>query len=302
MGVEIQQRAASRNQSPSSRFEPPRMAIAVTCPSCKAKFTVSDKFAGKQGPCPKCKAPITIPKAEAAAAEPGAAKTAAPAAKAGPATAAKPGAPTAKSGAAAGKPGPAPAASKPAAAPAPEIVVHEPEPVGPKSASGRSVTKPLTRRETQFKWIPALAIAGAVLATLAAAWFLKAQLKDQLWLRGVGLLLISPVIALAGYSFLRDDELEPYRGRSLWIRASLCGLAYAALWGVFLLVPADATAEAWGWILVGPPFFLVGAAAAFATLDLDFGNAFFHYCFYVLTTLLLGAAAGLAMPWAAVAS
>jgi hypothetical protein len=291
------------------------MAIAVTCPSCKAKFTVSDKFAGKQGPCPKCKAPITIPKAEAAAAEPGAAKTAAPAAKSGPATAAKPGAPAAKSGAAAaksgapaakpgaaaGKPAPAAAASKPAAAPAPEIVIHEPEPVGPKSASGRSVTKPLTRRETQFKWIPALAIAGAVLATLTAAWFLKAQLKDQLWLRGVGLLLISPVIAVAGYSFLRDDELEPYRGRSLWIRASLCGLAYLVLWGVFLLVPADATAEAWGWILVGPPFFLVGAAAAFATLDLDFGNAFFHYCFYVLTTLLLGAAAGLAMPWAAVA-
>ena len=279
------------------------MAIAVTCPSCKAKFTVSDKFAGKQGPCPKCKAPITIPKAEAAASEPAVAKPPAPVAKPG-APAAKPGVPVAKSGAAAGKPGPAPAASQPAAAPAPEIVVHEPEPAGPKGASGRSVTKPLTRRETTFRWVPAIMIAGAVLVSLAAARLLGPQLQkpEFVWLRGIGLLLISPAIAVAGYSFLRDDELEPYRGRSLWIRASLCGFVYAALWGVFLFVPADATAEAWGWILVGPPFFLVGAGVAFATLDLDFGNAFFHYCFYVLLTLLLGAAAGLAMPWAAVAS
>lgn len=40
------------------------MPISVVCPSCKARFNVSDKFAGKQGPCPKCKAKITIPKLE----------------------------------------------------------------------------------------------------------------------------------------------------------------------------------------------------------------------------------------------
>lgn len=265
------------------------MAIAVTCPSCKAKFSVSDKFAGKQGPCPKCKATITIPKPETKPAEPGTAKVGAPAGAPG-ATAGKAGA-TAAGATAAG-------ASKPA--PAPEIVIHEPEPIGPKSASGRSVTKPILRRETNFRWVPALMIAGAVLVALAASWILRGQLNELLWLRGVGLLLVSPAIVAAGYSFLRDDELEPYRGRSLWLRASLCGLVYLALWGVFLFVPAEATSEAWGWIIVGPPFFLVGAGAAFATLDLDFGNAFFHYCFYVLATLLLGAAAGLTMPWAVV--
>jgi len=39
------------------------MAIQVLCGSCKATFTVSDKFAGQTGPCPKCKAPIKIPDA-----------------------------------------------------------------------------------------------------------------------------------------------------------------------------------------------------------------------------------------------
>jgi hypothetical protein len=275
------------------------MPIAVTCPSCKAKFTVSEKFAGKQGPCPKCKAPITIPKAEAKPGAPSTAKTAAPAAKPGspaakPAATVKPGAPGAKGA------GPTPA--KPAPAPAPEVVIHEPEAGGPKNVSGRPTTKPLARRETRFEWVPALMISGSVFVSLAAAWILRGQLEKLVWLRGAGLLLLSPPIAVAGYSFLRDDELEPYRGRWLWIRASICGLVYLAMWGAYLLVPADATAEAWGWIIVGPPFFLVGAGAAYATLDLDFGNAFFHYCFYLLLTLLLGAAAGLAMPWAGISS
>src|SRR5262245_36585905 len=37
------------------------MAIDVTCPGCKTRFQVSDKFAGKQGPCPKCKGIIKVP-------------------------------------------------------------------------------------------------------------------------------------------------------------------------------------------------------------------------------------------------
>jgi hypothetical protein len=37
------------------------MTIAVTCPSCLKRFSVSDKFAGKSGPCPSCKKTIKIP-------------------------------------------------------------------------------------------------------------------------------------------------------------------------------------------------------------------------------------------------
>ena len=37
------------------------MAIAVICPGCNSRFSVSDQFAGQTGPCPKCKKPIKIP-------------------------------------------------------------------------------------------------------------------------------------------------------------------------------------------------------------------------------------------------
>jgi len=37
------------------------MPIQVLCSACKARFSVSDQFAGRTGPCPKCKQPIKIP-------------------------------------------------------------------------------------------------------------------------------------------------------------------------------------------------------------------------------------------------
>lgn len=37
------------------------MPIAVTCPKCLTRFSVSEKFAGKKGPCPKCKSELTVP-------------------------------------------------------------------------------------------------------------------------------------------------------------------------------------------------------------------------------------------------
>ncbi len=42
------------------------MPISVVCPGCKARFSVSEKFAGKKGPCPKCKTVVTVPDAPAA--------------------------------------------------------------------------------------------------------------------------------------------------------------------------------------------------------------------------------------------
>jgi hypothetical protein len=37
------------------------MSILVVCSGCRARFQVSDQYAGKSGPCPKCKALIQIP-------------------------------------------------------------------------------------------------------------------------------------------------------------------------------------------------------------------------------------------------
>ncbi|HEV3138116.1 MAG TPA: hypothetical protein VGZ26_09430 [Pirellulales bacterium] len=227
------------------------MPISVMCPGCKARFSVSEKFAGKKGACPKCKAVITVPDA-----------------------------------------------------PAEEIKVHEPEQYasGGKDSKGRPAAKPILRDETRLKPVAIAAIVGSAIVVFAIAFALRAvDNKSKLPFIVVGLLIVSPPLAMAGYTFLRDDELlEPYQGKSLVIRASLCSLAYAALWGAYSPLPAYGiiTGEAWQWLFVAPVFIGTGAAAAYACLDLDFGSGAMHYCFYLLVTLLLRFAIGLPPLWA----
>ena len=186
------------------------------------------------------------------------------------------------------------------AAPVEEVKVHVPEQFasGGKDSKGRAVSKPILRKEMKVKPLAAGGIAVAVIVAFAVAFACRGMANKLAIIVG-GLLLISPPLAAAGYTFLREDELEPYRGRSLWIRATVCGLAYMALWGLFTPLPAYGilTGEAWQWVFVAPVFVSIGAAVAWGTLDLDFGSAAMHYAFYVLVTILLRAALGLPHLW-----
>ena len=110
--------------------------------------------------------------------------------------------------------------------------------------------------------------------------------------------MVSPLLAIAGYSFLRDDELAAYRGVPLYIRAAACGLVYTILWGVFAYVKATLGEIALPmWIIVAAPFLLIGGGAGKFTFDLETANGFFHYAFYVAVTMLLGAIAGFGWVW-----
>jgi hypothetical protein len=146
------------------------------------------------------------------------------------------------------------------------------------------------------------AVGSAIIATLVIAFVLRG-VENKVPVIAAGLLLLSPPLAAAGYTFLRDDELEPYRARALALRATLCGLGYAALWGAYwpLASAGIISGEPWQWLFVAPAFIGVGAGLSFASLDLDFGSAAMHYCFYVAVTLLLRFAIGLPPLWAATA-
>jgi len=228
------------------------MPISVVCSSCKARFSVSEKFAGKKGPCPKCKTVITVPDA-----------------------------------------------------PAEDVKIHVPEQFasGGKDSKGRPVSKPIPRRETKISPLVIGGIATAVIVTFVAALLARGVANKMPIIIG-GLAVLSLPLAYAGYTFLRDDELEPYRGRALVLRAALCGLAYALLWAAFAPLPAYGIVndEPWRWVFIAPAFIAVGAGVAWATLDLDFGSAAMHYCFYIVVTLLLRAAMGMPPLWALAAT
>jgi len=204
----------------------------------------------------------------------------------------------------AGRTGPCPHCKATIRIPTPEqeVKIQVPEPVSKVASSGGEhlVIRPIAHRDMKWRVGVAAAIAGGWLAILLVGYLAQGILIGSLLLRGIGLLLVSPLLVIGGYAFLRDDEFEPYRGRPLRIRAGILTLVFVLLWGVYgFVVKGGVGGELWTWFVVVPPFVVIGALAAHACLDLDFDNAFMLYGFYVVATIVLGWAAGLGWPWQA---
>jgi hypothetical protein len=113
--------------------------------------------------------------------------------------------------------------------------------------------------------------------------------------------VLGPPLAWAGYTFLRDAELEAYVGGPLAIRSIACGLVYALLWAVFVFLGGrffgvDAMhkgLEIWQMIVLVLPILAAGTLAAYASFDLDPGSAFFHCAMYFAVTIMLRLVAAL---------
>ena len=177
-----------------------------------------------------------------------------------------------------------------------EVVIHEPEAVAAKS--GTAIPKPIVRKAVR---IHPLAVAMWVVVFGAAA--AAASLGAETWqampgLRVLGLLAVAFPCGRLGYAILRNEELEPYQGRELWIRIAIASAVYTLLWIAFYYVPREFTETAFGLLVTWTPFFAVGGLAGLACFDLEYFNGVLHYALYVLVTLGLGWLAGLTMPWA----
>ncbi len=179
-----------------------------------------------------------------------------------------------------------------------EVKVHSAEETqqGPRGKSGELVLKPIAREATQLsKWVWAV-IGTFVIAVPVLALLLRgmASLEVRQLIASVGVLVLAPPLVFAGYWFLKNDDLEPYQGWSLWIRTGICCCIYALCWASYgYLVPPDWKDEVWKWAFLGPAFGVAGAIASFACFDLEFGNGFFHFAFYAGVTALLGLLMGL---------
>ena len=226
------------------------MPIQVTCPGCLKRFSVSEKFAGKEGPCPQCKTVITIPK------------------------------------------------------PGEEVVIHEAQhEAGAVGTGGRHALKTYRRKDTKFKPVVFAAVAVGVLLTFVAALLLRSMAADSWWPAILGAVALGPPLAGAGYTFLRDAELEPYAGPSLLIRSAACGFVYALMWGVFAYLGEQVfgdkdfstplALETFQLLIVSAIVLGIGTFAAYVSFDLEPFAAFFNCALFFAATVLLRLVAGL---------
>ncbi len=278
------------------------MAIDVTCAACKTRFQVSDKFAGKQGPCPKCKAIITVPskKDEVVIHVP----------ESGP------------------KDSKGVLVLKPLARKETKLT-----PVNIGIIVGSVILLLLVSLALRITYrkdlqMPATAAQGAKgglpktkegVPPVTPGTDKTAKEKAKPGSKGpavgitvppglqvilaLGAILLAPAIAFAGYTFLRNDELEPYRGTALYIRLLIITAAYPMLWGIYWALfgyfsdnfeggpPLMALA------IVVPLLILGGAFVAHTTLDIEYGTALLHCCMYLSATVLLRIIIGLPPHW-----
>jgi hypothetical protein len=202
----------------------------------------------------------------------------------------------------AGKEGPCPKCKARITIPLDDVKIHVPEEAVPTEAGGKAVTatgtpRPVARTKRELKAVPALIMGGATIIVVAVAWLGGDLIRASAIVRIVGLLLVSLPLAVAAYAVLRDEELEPYRGQELLLRATLCAAGYALLWGVFWYLPDDAFGSNLSWLFIAPPFVVVGAGIALGCFDLPFQEALLHYLFYVLACLALRWLVGLSPMW-----
>jgi len=196
----------------------------------------------------------------------------------------------------AGKKGPCPKCKAEITVPtkSEEIIIHGAEEFeGVKDSKGRSVLRPTSRTEVKVSPPVVVGIVGAAILVLVIAFLVRVscEKKAPTVVLALGSVVLAPPLVLGGYTFLRDDELAPYRGVSLGIRVAICSVVYALLWGVFAVVvnvlSPGQVPQVWFLVFAVPPFMIAGATAGFASLDLDFGSGFFHYGLYLLVTALL---------------
>ena len=217
------------------------MPIQVTCPGCLARFTVSDKYAGKTGPCPKCKKVIVVPDKSQ------------------------------------------------------EVVIHAPEPSGPKDSKGVAVLKPI--RRTEFRvgvktW--AATIVGALSVVGIAIAVRYSNSPPPVWLLVLGAIALAPPIVMLGYTFFRDDELAGYSGKEYLVRTAICSVVFAFTWLLYYWIApylndskslVDVPGSLMAIVMIG--MLVVGSGVSLATLELETGQSVLQYLSYFAVCFFL---------------
>src|SRR5215213_1236331 len=98
-----------------------------------------------------------------------------------------------------------------------ELIIHAPDhsEAGSVDASGRNVLKTYKRKDTKFQPLLFTAVIGAVLVALLIALVIRSSGPPATWLKALAAGLLGPPLAWAGYTFLRDPELEAHHGSGL---------------------------------------------------------------------------------------
>ncbi len=173
-----------------------------------------------------------------------------------------------------------------------EVVIAAPANAGPVDSVGRSVLKPIRRKETRLSSVQLTLIAVCIIGFLAAALILQMMIPEKsgfpMWLLGLSAFLIAPPLVFVAYAFLRDQELDPFRGNELWGRVLICSAIYAITWIAMPLAcfAFNDSYEVGSYVIAGIAMMGIGGVAGMYCFDFDFLMGSVHFGLYLGTCLL----------------
>ncbi len=210
----------------------------------------------------------------------------------------------------AGQTGPCPNCRKPIKIPekTEEVVIHAPDPTGPKDSKGKSVLKPIRRKDFKVSLpiLLAVGLSSIVIVGLALGIRFTGQEPPTLLL-AIGTLMLAPPLVYGGYWFLQDDELEGYSGKELLIRCAICSAVFAFTWLLYYFIPSylsnyKSLAEFSGLdlLIMVPIMILIGTLVSVLAFELEALQGMLHYMLYLSLTVFLALIMGtkLASPFA----
>lgn len=202
----------------------------------------------------------------------------------------------------AGKSGPCPKCQKTIKIPdkSEEVVIHAPEESGPKDSKGQAVLKPLRRKEVSLSLPMMLAAGLGTLVVFGVALGLRLSGDEPpTALLAISTILLAMPIAVVGYWFLHDDELQGYTGQQLWMRGGICAVGFAASWAIYAFVPVYVNSRSSMAEISGAEMALfiaimigMGTFVSVAAMELELLQGLQHYMFYFGITFLLAWLAG----------
>ena len=195
-----------------------------------------------------------------------------------------------------GKKGPCPKCKKEIVVPdkSQEVVIHAPEPSGPKDSKGVAVLKPIKRIEFRVGWLTWLGVAVGTLVVLGIAYSIRINAAlPPVYLLVLGAIGIAPPLIMMAYTFLRDDELAGYSGKEYLVRTSICSLVFSSTWLLYYWIAiyldnktlADVSSIEMAALMLG--MIAVGTSASLICFELETGQAVLHYAIYFAATFFL---------------
>jgi cation transport ATPase len=182
-----------------------------------------------------------------------------------------------------------------------EVVIHAPVDDAPKTRTGESVLKPIKRTETKVTRKGLILSIGSVVAAIVTAIVLRFAFDPvPLAIKVAAALLLAPPLVWAAYAFVRESELEPYRGSELRNRVLIGSGILSALWLVYAFVPtylfdlnhpAEMSFIVFGVMIA--TMLAIGGFVSSTVFELEYFSGLIHAGVYVLATLLLAVIAGI---------